>query len=165
MPKSLLFIIIGLVLIGGIGYFAMNAVKNPSIQYNGVSVNPNSDGSITYSNDEGTATIGASSLPDNWPSDAPSYPNSKIVYSGSSNPQTGAEGAAVSFTTSDSINDVVEFYKRELASNGWSIESTANVGTNTVLTAKKDTRTFGAYIGDMNNGQVTVTVGIELPQE
>src|SRR3989344_3893943 len=73
------------------------------------------------------------------------------------------DGAAIVFTTSDKVQAVADFYKRELASNGWVIEQTANIGGSTVLSAKKDTRMLGVYIADAGDGQVSVTVSIAIP--
>ena len=130
----------------------------------GVDVDRNLDGSTTYTNDEGSVTVGTSaSMPANWPSDAPAnYLGAAIVYSGTSNPQTGQEGSAVSYTVQASVQSVVDFYRSQLAAGGWTVEASANVGGATVISATKDTRTFGAYIVDTGGGTVTVTAGIEL---
>ena len=161
--KKGLYIVGGVVVVLLIVWFAKASFMN-AIPGTGVNVDRNLDGSATYKTDEGEVTVGTNKLPDNWPSDAPKYPNATIQYSGSSNPQTGEEGAAVMFTTSDKVQAVVDFYKRDLTSNGWVIEQTANVGGSTVLSAKKDTRTFGVYIVDAGDGQVSVTVGIGMPK-
>ena len=73
---------------------------------------PNLDGSATYTDNEGnTATVGGSSMPANWPSDAPAnYAGGSIQYSGNSNPQTGS-GAAVVYTANASAQAVVDYYK------------------------------------------------------
>ena len=157
--KKLIYIVTGIVVILLIGWFAKGSIR--SIM--GVDVDRNLDGSATYSDGDTTVTVGTNKLSDNWPSDAPKYPNAAIQYSGSSNPQTGEEGAAIVFTTSDKVQAVADFYKRELASNGWVIEQTANIGGSTVLSAKKDTRTIGVYIADAGGGQVSVTVSIAIP--
>ncbi len=57
---------------------------------------------------------------------------------------------------------VIDYYKGELSKNGWTIEATANTGGATVLSAQKDTRTFGVYVVDAGNGSVSVTVGIGM---
>jgi hypothetical protein len=61
-----------------------------------------------------------------------------------------------------SAQAVADYYKQELQNNGWKIEGTASVGGATVVSASKDTRTFGAYIADTGDGNVAVTAGIEL---
>ena len=102
-------------------------------------------------------------MPANWPSDAPAnYSGAAIVYAGPSNPQTGQEGSAVSYTVQASVGSVVDFYRSQLAAAGWTVEASANVGGATVISATKDTRTFGAYIVDTGGGTVAVTAGIEL---
>lgn len=129
---------------------------------NGSTVEKGLNGETTYSNNEGKVTVGGNSMPENWPSDAPKYPNGNISYSGTSNPQTGQSGSAVAFTTTDKTADVVSFYKKELLANGWTIEQTATVGAATTLAAKKGTRAFGVYIADTGSGQTSVTVGVSL---
>ena len=158
--KKLYLIIIGIIAILLVGWLSMKGV-GPSIT--GVDVDRNINGSTTYSNDEGSVTVGGNKMPDDWPGDAPKYENASIQYSGSSNPQTGEAGSTVSFTTSDSAEIVVNFYKKELTSNGWTVEQTATMGASTILAAKKDTRTFAVYIIDSGNGQVSVTASVVIP--
>ena len=129
----------------------------------GVDADRNADGSMTYKNDEASVTVGGNLLPSAWPTDAPSnFAGAAIQYSGESNPQTGAPGAAVIYTVNASAQEVAEFYKRELTESGWTIEGTANVGGAMVVGAKKDNRTFALSITDAGGGKVQVTVGIEL---
>lgn len=125
----------------------------------GTSVTPSAGGGTTYTNEEGTATVGGTTYPESWPSDAPRYGNGSLQYSGSSNPQTGSAGAAIMFTTSDSAQTVIDFYKAELTKSGWTIESTASANGALVLAAEKDTRTFGVWAATVN-GQTTVTAGV-----
>lgn len=133
--------------------------RNPA----GVSTDRNIDGSTTYSNEEGSVTVGGASMPENWPADAPSnYSGASIQYSGTSNPQTGKTGSAVVYTVNASAPQVTEYYKAELAKSGWKIEGTAVIGPSTAITATKDARTLGVYIGEAGNGTVSVTVGIEM---
>lgn len=131
----------------------------------GTDVDRNADGSTTYTNNEGSVTVGTSaSMPANWPADAPdNYAGASIVYSGTSNPQTGKTGSVVSYTTQASVQSIAEHYRAQLAADGWTIAATASVSAATVISATKDTRTFGAYIADTGGGNVTVTAGIEMP--
>lgn len=148
-------------IIGGVANTAATAAARAA----GVNLINNGTGGATYSdNNGGSVTVGGNKLPDNWPSDAPKYPDANIQYSGTSNPQTGEAGSAIVFTTGDSAQSVSDFYKKQLAADGWTIEQTANMGASSVLSAKKDTRTFAVYITDSGSGQTSVTVGITIPQ-
>ena len=130
----------------------------------GVDVDRSVDGSTTYTNDEGTVSVGTSaSMPENWPSDAPqNFAGASIVYSGTSNPQTGQSGSAGSYTVRASASSVADYYKQQLASAGWTVQGTANMAGATVVSATKDTRTIGVYITDTGDGNVTVVAGISM---
>jgi len=130
----------------------------------GVDVDRNMDGSVTYESDEGSVTVGqGASMPDNWPSDAPTaYSGAQILYSGSTNPTTGESGSAVAYTVKASVDSVVEYHNSRLKAEGWTITASADAGGMRVITATKDTRTFGAYIGSDGQGNTSVTAGIEL---
>jgi hypothetical protein len=129
----------------------------------GTDVDRNMDGSTTYSTDEGSVTVGGNSMPENWPSDAPTaYTGATIVYSGATNPTTGAAGSAVVYTVKASAESVVEYYESRLKAEGWAITASADAGGMKVITATKDTRVFGAYIGADGQGNTSVTAGIEL---
>ncbi|MBI5457770.1 LPXTG cell wall anchor domain-containing protein [Candidatus Kaiserbacteria bacterium] len=154
------YIIGGIVILALVGWFLMRGVGSLT----GVDVDQAGNGATTYSNEEGSVTVGSgASMPSNWPSDAPAnYAGASIVYSGTSNPQTGQSGSAVSYTVRASATSVADYYKQQLTSAGWTIESTANIAGAMVVAAKKDTRTMGVYITDTADGNVTVVAGIEL---
>lgn len=126
---------------------------------------PNLDGSATYTDNEGnTVTVGSSSMPENWPSDAPqNYAGASIRYSGNSNPQTGKAGAAVVYTANASVKSVYDYYDSRLKAEGWTIDATASVaaGAN-VIAATKNGRTFGVYIVSTGANTVSVTAGLDL---
>jgi hypothetical protein len=161
--NTMMYIIGGVVVAGLVGFFAMRMIGGAAMSAAGVDADRNMDGSTTYSNGEGSVTVGGASMPDNWPSDAPqNVAGAQIQYAGSSNPQTGEEGAAVSYTAQGSATAVADYYKRELQSKGWAMAGTANMNGATVVSATKDTRSFGAYILDNGNGSVTVTAGLGI---
>ena len=161
--KKILYIVGGIIVLGllgslmsrGVGYMGMRAV--------GVDMDQNRDGSATYSNKEGSVTVGGNKMPDNWPSDAPgNFAGATITYSGSSNPQTGSAGSVVMYTVKASADAVAAQYKSELAAKGWTVESTANVAGATVIAAKKDTRTFGLYVTAVEGGDTTVQASVSM---
>ncbi|QQG38193.1 MAG: hypothetical protein HYS26_01395 [Candidatus Kaiserbacteria bacterium] len=129
----------------------------------GANVDRNFDGSTTYSNEEGSVTVGAQSMPANWPSDAPqNFAGATISFSGASNPQTGQAGAAVSYTVRASAQAVIDYYRGSLTSAGWTIVGSANAGGATVISAAKDERTFGVWATDNGDGSATVTAGVGM---
>ena len=158
------YIIGGVIVLALVGWFLMRGTGSFMGAATGTNVDQNMDGSTTYTNDQGSVTVGtAASLPANWPSDAPAnYAGAAIVYSGTSNPQTGQTGSAVSYTVRASVQSVADHYTQQLSSSGWTIQATANIAGATVVSASKDTRTFGAYITDTGDGNVTVVVGIGM---
>ena len=164
--KKLWYIIGGILIIiilgGGISrWLARNATERVLEKATGVDIEYKSDGEATYSNEEGSVTVGGTSYPDNWPSDVPKYPNGEIFFSGSSNPQTGESGATVSFSTNDSPSEVMDYYKRELTGSGWQIEGTATVAGMTTLNATKGESTFGVWAAE-SEGSTQVTAGVGM---
>ncbi|MEY4747651.1 MAG: hypothetical protein RLZZ416_700 [Candidatus Parcubacteria bacterium] len=161
--KKMWYVIGGIVVIIILGWIVTKGLGGVAMPGSGIGVDRNADGSATYSNSEGSVTVGGASMPETWPSDAPgNYANASIQYSGSSNPQTGKPGAAVVYTVNASTQAVADYYKTELTRAGWTIEATANTGAATVLSAKKDNRTFGVYIASAGDAGVSVTAGIEM---
>ena len=163
MSNKLIYIIGGVVVLLLVWWLFTSGFASLAGAPAGVDVDRNMDGSTTYTSDEGTVTVGNQSMPDDWPSDAPAnFAGASITFSGTSNPQTGQAGSAVSYTVRATASAVADYYKQQLQSSGWTIESTVNAGGAMVVSARKDTRTFGAYIVDAGDGMVAVTAGIEL---
>ncbi len=153
--KTVPIIIAIVVLIGAGWFFTRGGMMGVPA---GVDVNRNMDGSATYSNDEGSMTVGTQSYPDAWPGDAPKYSNGQIQYSASSNQQTGQNGSMVVLTTSDSPQAVINFYKSELASKGWTTEQTATVGEMVMISAKKGDVTFTVQVVSADQKTTVTTV-------
>lgn len=154
-----ILVLIGLALIGFRGSGIGSAYFAP-----GADVDRNLDGSTTYSNNDGSVTVGSgASMPANWPSDAPTaYSGATILYSGATNPTTGESGSAVAYTTSASVASVVEYYDARLKAEGWTIVSSAQAAGAHVISATKDTRAIGVYIMADGQGTTSVTAGVQL---
>ena len=124
----------------------------------------NMDGSVTVKSDYGTTTVNSNKWPDTWPSDVPVYTNGTVTNSGSTSAQAGVEGSEVMFTTGDSTQSVLDFYKGGLTASGWASMypgkaiSGMQMGANITLAAKKDKRSVTVMITDLGNGQSRVTV-------
>lgn len=110
-------------------------------------------GKVTIKGENGgTVTYGDTSLPADWPSDAPVYPGAKITFSGSSSANAdGKTAATVALTTSDSSDKVSSYYKDQIAAKGWTIKGTAQAQGTTSISAEKDTRQLIIIIGASEN--------------
>ncbi len=149
--KKWLYIVGGIILVLLVGKFALGG---SGYSVNGTNVTPGSNGSATYSNSDGSVTVGTNKLPADWPSDAPTYANAQIQSAVSSNSQ---HGAAIVFITTDSIQTVIDFYKKALAANGWTVKQTVNTRVG-ILTATKDKRNLSVLIADSGDGKVSITL-------
>lgn len=117
------------------------------------------DGNIDIKTDKGTFST-SGKLPDNFPTDVPTYPGAKIIstITAPENDENGG-GIVVGFETSDSITKVASFYKAELTKNAW--ETTENFDGNDgfAITAVKANRNL--YVaGGMNDNKVTITLSL-----
>ncbi len=165
--KKMILIFIGiivLVLVGGaVVATIQNKVELPNIS-NELDVDRNSDGSITYEAEGATVTLNGGDMPQNWPVDAPkAYSGATFLYSGANNPATGKAGSAVVYTSETPLDQVIEYYVEGLKDNGWIIEANTVLAGMNVITAKKDSRLFAAYLA-VADGKTQVTSGVEFGQ-
>lgn len=140
----------GLLIIGAVamtvffGSLFNRATKNISV--NGTKDN----GSVTVKTDDGksTATYGTDAkLPDGFPSDIPIYEPSNIIYATS----TDKKHYSVSARTADSTKDVLSYYKKELATQGWKATSESSYGEGTILIYKKNNRQLTASVSTQDD--------------
>ncbi len=128
------------------------------------SVKTNVDGSMKVNTSEGTATIGTQSMPADWPEDAPTYPGSTVAYSASTNPETGKPTLAVVLSTKDTMAAAATYYKTELASRGWKVDTAMEAGGTSIFSATKEGRTISLLIASAE-GQTTITMAIEKGEQ
>lgn len=111
------------------------------------------DGKVTYQEkgkDSGSLTVtgkdgqkatldfgGAGKVPDDYPKDVPVYKNAKVMMSTS---VAEKNGRSLVLESSDDTAKIAAFYKKELESGGWKIESTVAAGEMNMVTATKDNR-------------------------
>jgi|SRR3989344_2988291 len=121
-----------------------------------------SNGEVTIQSDKGSVTYGSTKLPDDWPADVPVYPSAMIGFSGSS---LGTEDtkmtAMIQSVTEDSVESVMNFYKKEIVSKGWKITGTQATAGTSVIVAEKDTRALAIQVvTDGSSGSsITISVG------
>lgn len=94
------------------------------------------------------------SLPDGFPKDVPIYKGAVVVTSVDTK-----EGKQVSLRTPDALGKVVDFYKAELAKNGWEVESSMNSGDMGMCNAKKgDSEVVASAFKDGENTMISLMV-------
>jgi hypothetical protein len=122
------------------------------------------NGQMTITGKDGTTvSIGQNKLPADFPKDVPQYPGAAVAGSVSGTDKTSGSGTFVTFTTSDAATKVADFYKKEIAGQGWAIQNTMNSNDTTIFTAEKDTRSLSVSVTpDTSSGgktTITITVG------
>lgn len=116
-----------------------------------------------YVETQWTQGRGAAGMPENWPSDAPpAYHGAMLISSQSKDLGTGKPGPSVNYFTGASETEVIDYYVKGLTANAWKIEANADSPAGyRVITAKKDTRSFFAFISIVQmEGKTGVTSGI-----
>ena len=114
---------------------------------------------VTIKSKEGTMVISGGenvSLPDNFPKDVPVYKGAKVLTSISSK-----EGMSVTLQTTDAVAKVAEFYKTQMAAQGWQSEASLDTGHQTMLNYKKEARTAAVIIMADQDGGTTITLGLD----
>lgn len=127
---------------------------------NDAKIAPNLMSGNTVTTNYGTAQSGAgSSYPPSWPGDAPQYPGGTVTTSTASSPQAPMESWLVQFTTRDSSETIIDFYKNALTQNGWqSVGAMQSGGTRAVQGTKNNSRRILSVIITESNDVATVIV-------
>lgn len=95
-------------------------------------------------------------IPDAFPKDVPLYPGMKVEMAFN----MGDENFSVSAATSDNLDQVVEYYKKASADNGWTeVMNMAQGGEeiNRMISYEKDNRTF-MIAATSEEGQVRIAI-------
>ncbi len=117
---------------------------------------------IKIKGDQGEIVIDpeGAELPDEWPSDLPSFPKAKVT-----NTIVGAGAANMLmavFETGKSVAQVKDFYAEQLPENGWEVTYQAEVGSGSVIiTAKKDARVASVSAAkDPEGGKTIISINL-----
>jgi hypothetical protein len=104
-------------------------------------------GQVTFegSSKDGTVKVTANesgvALPDNFPKDIPIYKGAVIKIS-----STQGKTMLAHMTVPGSVADVLKYYQDQLKDQGWTIESTMNLGEGSMIAAKKAARQCSAMV-------------------
>jgi hypothetical protein len=96
--------------------------------------------SFTDSKTGTEVNIGEGKIPTDFPKDFPLYPGAKAVgnLAGTGKGET-QKGFWIIFSTTDAATKVVDYFTKNLKSNGWVTENTMNLGDVTTIQVKKGT--------------------------
>ncbi|HXK21665.1 MAG TPA: hypothetical protein VMS55_03195 [Myxococcota bacterium] len=105
-----------------------------------------------------TAQVTQGSLPANFPTDVPIYPDAKPK----SSMMVSGQGLVV-LDSGASISDVLSHYREELPAQGWTVDSVKEAagGSKAIVKAHKNTRSTTISIGTSQGGAGT-EIGIAL---
>lgn len=124
-------------------------------------VEPDEKGEIRYSGntqtgESFTAQIGGDvELPSAFGADVPTFPGSTAT----SAMETGGGTAIAALDTEADRDDVVDFYRDQLGSQGWSIVDENELGRGTFVTATKDGRRILVNVESRDQGsRVTLSI-------
>lgn len=117
------------------------------------------NGEVTIQSQDGDTKVQAGenvSLAAGFPTDVPIFDPSTLKASSST---ADTEFTAIASTAS-SVTDVTNFYKTQMAAEGWTVSYDASSDTGTILTFDKDNRTAGVIVSTSENTDSNETTGL-----
>ncbi len=143
------------------------AIERTMEETTGIRVDENEE-RITITGDDGeefTMEGSDASLPDDWPSDVPLYPDAELESSTALRMSDTVQLTA-SWSTSDDVNDVYDWYRSELPAEGWEIAGDFSMEQNgqrtaNITTSKGDSEA-NVFIGDQSDGATGITINLRL---
>lgn len=117
----------------------------------GVKVNSDGkNGSVTIKSNDGQSTGSYGTnvrLPEGFPSDVPVYKPSTTVAAS----KTGDKAFSASAKTNATVETVLNYYRDELAKQGWTTVHESSYSEGTILSVKKANRTLTVSISNQKN--------------
>jgi hypothetical protein len=150
------------ILLGVIVLFLVIFAFNKAAKDSGLNINPQ-NGSVNVQGKNGESlSLGNAKLPDGFPSDVPIYKPSDTVLS-----LKTKDGYNVTLATSDAAQKVLDFYKAQLASNGWTADENSQFafGENSAQVFTKGANQLVVLVGSDSNASngkkttINLTVG------
>jgi len=110
----------------------------------------------TFENEDGRFKVGTSDLdlPEGWPDDVPFPSDTKILMS----MNMGGTGHKVSYSTKETLPDLVEWYQDEMAAEGWPVNEVPDTGKYRVLVYEKEGRKVTITLTDTAGNVTSVAV-------
>lgn len=156
--KKIFLGIIGVSIVAGGIYVGMIRSSSAVVPKDKLSTTTDSSYKNTQWND---AVGGTKGMPSNWPKDAPvALVGATLMSSLTKNLGTGKMDPSVIYFTDAPVGEVIEYYIQSLTKNGWKIEANADSAGYRIITAKKDTRSFSAFISSDPKTKTGVTSAV-----
>lgn len=125
----------------------------------GTDVDVGMDGSMNFSNSEGSVNVG-SKVPADWPTDVPVIADSTVTMSGTGNEEGQQQASMIILESAKTADEVKTYYVTELKAQGWKIDGTVNMGGAIVIAASKAERGLSLQIAGTMPGKTTVTLAV-----
>lgn len=149
----------------GLGFLALTACgsaepEGESVKIGDTVLTENADkDSVTIENDKGmlTASEGAAAAATKFPAHAPQYPGSTVDGAMASGGAGKPVKTLVNFTTSDSLEQVADFYRAKFAEQGLTIGMNMLAEGSLMIDAKAGEKKAGV-IGAVTDGKTTISL-------
>ena len=158
---NIIIAVLGIVVIVGISsYFLLQ--KNENMfgdvlkNITGRRVDISRDGDKTaVETEQGKATAGKSEVPNSFPSDISIYKGATVTESVESE-----LGISIILETKDSVTKVTDFYKADLAKNGWKITETTTVSGSFALTTEGGSKKVVVVVAPGKEGKTNISISV-----
>ena len=116
-------------------------------------------GQVNIKTDDGETiemSYGTKTIPDNFPKDVPVYSPAQVRMTQVVDENRGV----ISLSTSDDIEKVTAFYKKELVEQGWTIKNEMTMGAMSLIQAVKENRSLNLTVNKKDDETaVSLVVG------
>ena len=140
-------------------FLAERVAEKAIEQATGAKVDVQNDGKkVTVETDKGKLTVGEDEVPKSFPSDITVYPGAKVV--GTAETSTDV---SLQLKTGDSVSKAYDFYKDDLAKNGWTISSSATYSGSSLVMAQKGSKLVTLTVAtDESDNKTTISMMVTL---
>lgn len=166
LGKKIILGIAGALIVAGGVYVGMSTEESttdtPKVTQAETKTSDGTKADPTYVNTQWNDAVGGTKgMPENWPKDAPvAYVGATLMSSLTKDLGTGKPDPSVVYFSDTPGPEMILYYVKGLESNGWKIEANADSAGYRVITAKKDTRAFFAFVSVGPDGKTGVTSGV-----
>ncbi len=157
-------VVVAATILGGIFYRRAKGlvVGNIFSRLTGGTVDVDNDGEkVTITSEEGEFSFEeGGSLPDNFPSDFPIYPNAELASSWTASGDD-TDGLSLIWETEDSVSKVSNYYESELEDAGWTLSFTSETEDSTTYAFEKnDVSGFIGITVEESKTVISLTLGL-----